>query len=101
MAKNIASTGINTGVPKLVSTAAVDAKIIGAGITAGAIITIHSLLLDKPFMRPIVGVFIATFLLAAMSTAGAPQIAANLALLLAGTVIVIYGAPILQVMRKL
>ncbi len=78
-----------------------DAKIIGAGITAGSIIAIHSLFLNKPFMRPIIGVFIATFLLAAMSAAGAPQIAANLALLLAGTVIVLYGADILGVFKKL
>ena len=77
-----------------------DSTIIGAGITAGAIITIHSLFLDKSFMRPIIGVFVATFLLAAMSTAGAPQIAANLALLLAGTVVVIYGGPILKVLRN-
>ncbi len=78
-----------------------DTKIIGAGTVALSTIALHSLLLQKPFMKPAIGVFIATFLLAGMSIAGAAQVAGNLALLLAGTVVVLYGAPIIGVLQKL
>lgn len=72
------------------------ATIIGAGLVAGAMLIVKSYIAGGSIARPILGITIAVILLAGMDAAGLGEIAAPLALLLAGTVVVLYAIPLLQ-----
>jgi hypothetical protein len=78
-----------------------ESKIIGSGIAAAGIITIHSFVTGEPLARKLIGDLVAVFLLSAMAAAGLANIAGNLAMLLAGTIVVIYAPDILQVVQTL
>lgn len=77
-----------------------DETIIGSALVAGTIIALAGVANKKPVMRPLFGVLSATFLLAGLAVAGAPQIASPLAQLGAGTVVVIYAPDVFKVLAK-
>lgn len=72
------------------------ATIIGAGMVAAGVLVIKSYVAGGSIPRPLLGIAIATILLAGIDAAGLGEIAAPLAVLLAGTVVVIYALPLLE-----
>lgn len=70
--------------------------IIGAGLVSGAMLIVKSYVAGGSIARPLLGITIAVILLAGMDAAGLGAIAAPLALLLAGTVVILYALPLLE-----
>jgi hypothetical protein len=76
------------------------ATIIGAGLVSGSVLILKSYVAGGSIARPLLGIAIATILLAALDATGLGEIAAPLAILLAGTVVVVYALPLLQKVNK-
>jgi len=74
--------------------------IIGSGLVAGAMLIVKSYVAGGSIAKPLLGIAIATILLAGLDAAGLGEIAAPLALLLAATVVVLYALPLLQEVNK-
>ncbi len=72
------------------------ATIIGSGLVSGAMLVVKSYVAGGNIAKPLLGIVIATILLAGMDAAGLGEIAAPLAMLLAGTVVILYAIPLLE-----
>lgn len=70
--------------------------IIGAGLVTGAVLVTKSYVAGGDIKRPLLGIFIATVLLAGMDASGLGAIAGPMAILLAGTVSILYAIPLLE-----
>lgn len=72
--------------------------IIGAGLVAAVVLITKSYVTDPTGLsihKPLIGIAVATILLAGMDVAGLGEIAAPLAILMGGTVVVIYALPLI------
>lgn len=78
-----------------------DRTIVGAAVVSTVIVGANSLVTGRDVVRPLVGIAGAAFLLALVSAAGAGQVAAPLAVLAAGTIVLVYIEPVLSALGGL
>ena len=78
-----------------------ESKVIGAAAASAAVIALDGIVAGKRIMRPLVGVLFASFLLAVLAAAGLPNVAGNLAIVMAGTIVFLYGPGLMKEIQAL
>lgn len=78
-----------------------ESKVIGAAVASAAVIALDGIVEGKRIMRPLVGVLFASFLLAVLAAAGLPNVAGNLAIVMAGTIVFLYGPGLMKEIQAL
>jgi len=71
-------------------------KTLGAGAVTAGVVLMHQYIMQKPIIKPVFAVLLATSLLAALGAVGLASVAEPMAMLVAISVIGAYGVSILS-----